>query len=759
MQQSNSRWLRRLAGLLLTAAAAWLGLYAASECVPLPEELMKPLAGTPTLLDHQGRVIAELPSATARVQHPCSAEALGKHLPVIIVALEDRRFYEHHGVDWQALAASVWANLRAGRISRGGSTLTQQLIKVSTPGRKRSLWAKLYENLAALKLERRWTKEQILTAYLNRVDFGNRRLGAQAAAEAYFGRKTARLTFPEALLLAALPRAPTRFNPWSRPEAARLRFQQVLERLVEQKVFPPDVLASVRPPTVLPRHAPAAEAFHFTTSLRQRHPPPPGTTTTTLDLELQRSVTLFLQSQVRTIRSLGATHAAAVVLDSRTGAIRAMVGSADPAGPAGQINAATTFRSAGSTLKPFLYLRAVDTRSLTAATLLPDTQDAIRDTFPDYDPRNYDLRFLGPVRMREALACSLNVPAVVTLARLGPREVFAELQSYGLKFRRGFDAYGAGFILGNVEVRPLELAACFAAFSNEGMAVTPRWLEVQPVKRHRLSPPPAAAILADILCDNQARKRTFGLHSPLSFEGLRIPVKTGTSSGFRDAWTVGATREHSVAVWVGNIRGARMDEVASITGAAPLWRAIVDELLKRGDHGLDPPHEGPLLHQVPVCQTTGLCPGKQTMETAPEWFLPGSEPTVSADTMWRDTADGPALVLPSRQFAVWCGSASNTLGAVAQASESIRIISPHAGASFEVDPHIPAARQCLPLQAVSPPGVTLEWEVDGRPVIGSGSGFLWPLSPGKHEVSARAGALTQKQAFEVRSPLGSASRN
>ena len=222
-----------------------------------------------------------------------------------------------------------------------------------------------------------------------------------------------------------------------------------------------------------------------------------------------------------------------------------------------------TSRSSGSTLKPFLYLRAIDERQVTAATILPDTPDAVRAEYIDYDPVNYDKRFWGPVRLREALANSLNVPAVVTLSRVGARKTFLTLEDYGFKFARPFSESGAGLILGNAEIRLLDLTAAFTVFAGDGLAVQPRLLASEPPRHRFLAAPEAVAIVADILADNGARQKTFGPFSPLAFENHRIPCKTGTSSGFRDAWTVGVTREHAVGVWMGNLDGRAMEEIAA----------------------------------------------------------------------------------------------------------------------------------------------------------------------------------------------------
>ena len=406
---------------------------------------------------------------------------------------------------------------------------------------------------AALKLEGRWSKQRILAEYMNRCEYGNRLAGPEAASRWYFGKSASELSLGEAIYLAGLPRAPTRLNPWTHPDAAASRYAYNLDKLARQSSVTADqAKLLIASPIHAGRFIPPSLAPHFVQALRSSHPGLSGIVRTTLDLDLQRVAEQYARQHLRTLNRNDVTGAAVVILDNHTGAVRALVGSPDWS--VSQVNCATLPRSCGSTLKPFVYLQALDRRLLTAASILPDTPDAIRDAFSDYDPQDYNRRYLGPVRVREALASSLNVPAVVTLAKVGARQAFFELKRWGFSFPRGLDDYGAGFILGNAEVRLLDLTGAYATLARGGVMVTPRFLEPASVTGGRLASSEAAQIISDILADNEARSPAFGPNSPLNL-GARVPVKTGTSSGFRDAWTVGFTREHTVGVWVGNPGG------------------------------------------------------------------------------------------------------------------------------------------------------------------------------------------------------------
>ena len=694
--------------------------------LPLPNELDKPIPGTLTLLDCRGREIAELASPDARAQLPRRLDEMGKWLPRVTIALEDHRFYEHAGVDWRATAAALARNLKSGRIVSGGSTITQQLVKIASGRHHRSWTGKIYETICAWKLERRWSKEQILAEYLNRSSYGNRRLGPEAAARAYFGKSTRDLTLSESIFLAGLPQAPTRFNPWKHLDRATQKYERSLARLARLSVVTPEqqkILQSSRP--VIGRFDPPHLAPHFVDAVIAQNPKLRGTVRTSLDLGLQFKAEQLLRSHLKALNRYDISEAAMVIVENETGAVRAMVGSSDFA--KNQINGAMRARSCGSTLKPFVYLRAIDQRLLTAASLLPDTPDAIRDEYADYDPQNFNHRYLGPVRLREALACSLNVPAVFTLSQLGARPTFYELRKWGFEFSRQLSDYGAGFVLGNAEIRLVDLAAAYAGLARSGIAMRAKLLSTEHQPMTRLASHEATEIITDILCDNDAREKSFGMHSPLAF-GERVAVKTGTSSGFRDAWTVGFDKEHTVAVWTGNFDGRPMRDTFSVRSATPLWAAMMRELL-RYDHPLDPPRENAQLVRREVCAATGLLPSASTTAKLNELFLTGTEPKEDSSKWFSE--DGK-LLLPN-EYAAWCASGSNTQGASVRPEP--RITNPVANARYQIDTVLPRSQQMIELTATL--GNDAKWFVNGAPQLPQPDGrFFWQLAPGEWKLRA-----------------------
>jgi len=723
------KWQGRFCTLILRGAFALTVIAAIALSIiwwlPIPGELQKPPVGTLTLLDSRGHEIAELATPEARSQFPVALDKMGPWLPRVTVALEDRRFYQHRGIDWHAIVAACARNLRSRHLLSGASTITQQLVKLATGHQRRSWSEKLYEAIVAWKLEHRWSKEQILTEYLNRSNYGNRRLGPEAAARSYFGKPARDLTLTEAIFLAGLPQAPTRFNPWRHPEQANRKYARSLARLVELGVITRDQQSLLATTPKIARVDPPRRAPHFVDAVVARKPELRGTVITTLDLDLQTMIERLVCSHLSALNRHDITQAAVVVIENATGAIRAMVGSENYA--VSQINGATLPRSCGSTLKPFVYLNAIDKRLLTAASLLPDTPDAIRDEYADYDPRNYNHHYLGPVRLREALGCSLNVPAVFALSRLGARPEFYQLQKWGFDFPQGLADYGAGFVLGNAETRLVDLAAAYAGLARGGTAMRAKFLTGEHQPQTRIASRETTAIVTDILCDNDARQKSFGPRSPLAFE-QRIAAKTGTSSGFRDAWTVGFDKEHTVAVWAGNFDGRPMRDMFAVRAATPLWASVMQELLRR-DHPLDPPIENERLVRREVCKATGLLPSRFSQAKMSELFLLGTEPREDSTNYF--ASDGK-LILPDA-YTRWCASRDNTLGA--HVRSDFRITSPPSNARYEIDPVLPSSQQMVEITAAAASDV--EWFVNNERVFPQqDSRFFWQLAPGEWHVRA-----------------------
>ena len=721
--------------LAISAMAVFLGdLWIRTARVPDAAYASPP--ATPVVTDFRGRPLAIVGRDNARVCLPVDLAEMGPWLPTVTIALEDRRFRSHPGVDFFAVSASLIRNFRAGRVVAGGSTITQQLIKLASGSPARTLPHKLQEVRAALRLERSMDKQRILANYLNHLDYGNRRIGPAAASHAYFGKPPSRLSFAEAVFLAGLPRSPTRLNPWKAGSSAQEAYHSNIRRLSRMGMLPPGVTEKMLPPPprVLPQAGPVDEARQFVHEVLRRARSPDGSLPpeiqTSLDLDLQKSIELLARSHRHSSPGLEAADLAVVVVDVAGGGVRAFVSVGESSG----ICAPTTPRSAGSTLKPFLYCAAISGRDFTAASLLPDTPDSLRRAFPDYDPRNFSHRYLGPVRLREALANSLNVPAVHVLARMGARRSFAMMRNWGFDFDGGFDASGAGFILGNVPVSALELAGAYAALARGGMAWPPVFWVGEKREPVRAADAASCMIIADILCDNDARSRSFGRTSPLAIE-KRTAAKTGTSSGFRDAWCAGFTGSHAVVVWVGRMDGRPLPGTLAVRTAAPLWAAVVRLLFHRGDSPVPVPVESDELVSVPVCPLTGLLPDS-AKPFIREWFLRGTAPEEPASSQF----ENGTLILPP-EYAMWCAGPHNHLGAKTNTGR-LTILYPPSHATFLLTPSLPAERQAI-VPTASDKRAT--WFLNGVPLAVP----RISLHPGTHTLEARLPGESTSITFSV----------
>ena len=486
----SPRTLRRLAFLALVCLSLRVAFSLSLHLVPLPAALRSPPPASLELTDRHGRTLREIPHDDRRFAHPTRLEQIPEPLIHATLAAEDKRFFHHSGVDSLATLRAAWSLVRHRRIFTGGSTITQQLIKIAEP-RPRTFTTKIREAAQALRLEQLWTKDRILTEYLNRLDYGDLCFGVAAAAEHFFAKPLADLSPAEAALLAGLPQAPSRLNPHRHRDRAIRRQHWILGRMHDLGHLDAARFQAALAET--PRLAPQRRPFqapHFVDLLHQRHRelftrPATPRLRTSLDLELQRVAEISVRTHLAALREKSVRNAAAVILDNRTGEVLALVGSEDFFSPvAGQINGAWAPRSAGSTFKPFTYLLALE-HGANPATIIADIPTDFATPTGIFSPANYSQHCLGPVRLRHALANSLNIPAVKILASLGgPAPLQQLLQSCGLTTLTHPPAhYGLGLTLGNAEARLLELANAYATLARLGEHQPFRLLPAAPAPR------------------------------------------------------------------------------------------------------------------------------------------------------------------------------------------------------------------------------------------------------------------------------------
>jgi penicillin-binding protein 1C len=646
-------------------------------------------------------------------------DELSPALQAAIVVSEDRRFWLHSGIDWRALARSAISNSRSAfanawnHRTQGASTVTMQLAALLDPALQRpaggrSVAQKAGQMADAGVLEARWSKAQILEAYLNLVPLRGEIVGVNAGAQMLFGRHPNGLDTLQAATMAVLVRAP------NAPAAAVSR--RACE-LLRELAWPCGGLDAVvqqalqrrSGPSLAPALAPHA-AREVVSGLKRRDPLPTGAVRTTLDAVVQRQAIAALNQQLAELQGRQVSNGAVIVLDNASGDVLAWVGAAgDGAAAAAEVDAVLARRQSGSALKPFVYALAFEQRLITPASLIEDAPLRLAAGAGTYAPQNYDRDFKGWVNARVALASSLNVPAVRVGEMVGADALFERLNAFGLRLSETGGFHGPALALGSADVTLADLANAYRALANGGQWSPWRLLPSSakaPAPR-RVADAAAAFLVADILADNTARATTFGWDSALVTRGFAA-VKTGTSKDMRDNWCLGFTDRYTVGVWVGNANGEAMRGVSGTSGAAPAWRAIVQALhAGRPSMALRPP---------PNVVRASASPGVVRAPASLGWFIAGTEPAV-------DDGLAPAPI------AVRSG-----------------IESPLEGGRYAIDPDMPPAAQRIVFS-----GEAGRWRLDGR-WIGSGPRVAWPPWPGSHhlELVAADGRVMDAVRFDVR---------
>ena len=721
----------RVASILATLAVLLIAGEFGLKFIPIPAPLLRPPVQSIALLDRYGIPLREA-RVNERFSHELALEEVPRSVLDAVLAAEDKRFYSHHGIDWLAAGRATLAGLRHGHIVSGASTITQQLVKISAR-RPRTLCAKLIEALTALRLEQTWSKEQILAAYLNRLDFGNLNIGLASAADYYFGKPVSDLSDAEAAFLAGLPKNPRKLNPHVAPDAARRRQLTVLDRMrANHQLDPARYDVAVAEPLTLRPPQRRFRAPHFVEMVLQQLPDAPAADLrTTLDFRLNEQVERIVRDRLAQLREQNVRNAAAVVIDNATGDVIALVGSENYFEPgAGQVNGAWARRSAGSALKPFTYLLALE-RGATSATMVAD----VRTSFPAdggfYRPENYNRRCYGPVRYRTALASSLNIPAVkVLVAAGGPAALHERLRECGLTtLNRPPEIYGLGLTLGNCEARLLEMTNAYASLARLGEFRPWRVLSTSSSSPRRYSRPELVWQIADILSDNSARTLAFGMNSALRFD-YPVACKTGTSTDFRDNWTIGFTPEFSVGVWAGNFDGAPMREVSGVTGAGPILHAIFDYLhTNYGTSWYQTPAE---IVERTIHPLTGKLLADGDARGVREKFIADRLPAVESPADYDSTGN----VQLSAEYADWFRSAENSLrdrAVLAAGGDELRITSPLPGSVYLVDPDVPSSRR-IPLIANG--NEKVEWQSESLTCHSELQGDFALAAEGEHRIVA-----------------------
>jgi penicillin-binding protein 1C len=676
------------------------------------------------------------------------------HFIHAILAAEDGDFYHHGALDIKAAARAFKDAIYSKQIVSGASTITMQLARMLDPV-SRTLSGKLQEIWHSWRLVAGMNKEEIFSAYINRLPMGGNIYGVEAAARTYFSMPANDLNLAQASLLAAIPNNPTYFDPLRHYQRLKQRQKYVLNRMVQdgyitrpqaERAYAEEISFQSRQRGII-----AAPHFLFwlaseqvTSFQKQGGIPQVGKDSKPIRTTIDRPLQEFVEAQVQQVISNLAVHnvhdAAALVIDNHSGEVLAYVGSPDYFNEAkqGRNDGVQALRQPGSTLKPFLYELALEKNLIRPNTILADVP--AHYAIPGaklYSPTDYSKSFLGPVRVRVALANSLNVPAVRVLEKMGVQTFLDRLHQLGFEhLTQSAEYYGLGLTLGSGEVSLWELARAYVTMARQGeptSVVTTFDRTTNAKKSPQFSTSPVIwQLMTDMLSDRHARATAFGVDSVLSLP-FPAAVKTGTSSNFRDTWTVGFTTDYTVATWVGNFDGDPMRQVSGVMGAAPLWNRIMLHLHEDQEPGSFPPPEG--MVQQPICATSGLQPTPDCSSIVQEYFYAQDVGNYERQNNFTKSSEYDEWLAKQNQSGI--------------SSEKLKIVSPRQDDVFLVYPG-DETRQRLEFKLAGTTAAPVEWWLNGQKLAtNSSDSVFWTLRPGRWTLEAKNGEMSGKVSFQV----------
>lgn len=586
---------------------------------------------TTQILDRNGKLLYEVNDQNGGRRLPVDIGNISRDLINGTIATEDKDFYTNPGVDFVGIGRAVVQNITQGRVTQGGSTITQQLAKNilidKTQKADRTYRRKLVETVLALRISQRYSKDEILEMYLNEAYYGHQAYGVEAAAQTYFGKHAKDLDLAEASLIAGLPQAPSEYDPLLHLDAARERQSIVLQRMVEENYVSVDQAARAKSEKLSfkKQQNQTFEAPHFVVWVRQLLEQQYGPdavyrqglkVTTTLDLDLNKLAETSIKTHMDSLKQQEATNASLVALDPKTGEILAMVGSVDffDEKISGEVNVATSPRQPGSTIKPIEYAAAF-MKGWGPQTIITDEATDFPKPAggPPYRPHNFDGKFDGAMTVRYALANSKNIPAVKTLMYVGIPDFVRTASQLGLQIEQP-DTYGLSLALGAAPVPLVNMVGAYTAFDDYGTYHAPApFLKVEDWEGNVLYDSRQAAgtrvfgeeqayMITSILSDNLARTPLQGPDSPLKLS-RPAAAKTGSTDDYKDSWTIGYTPDLVAGVWVGNTDNSAMKEVVGSLGAGRIWHDFMESALKgKPAKEFTPPAS---IKEYRICKDTG----------------------------------------------------------------------------------------------------------------------------------------------------------
>jgi penicillin-binding protein 1C len=758
IKRAHPRKLRQLiavvTGLALCVIAGILG-YRISERA----HLIAP-AATPILYDRNGAFLSQIGLTSAaengdrRIDYGYwPLDVLPDRVARATLALEDRRYFEHPGVDPLAMVRAAWQNLNQGGRRSGASTIAMQIARMQQPA-ARGLFAKAGEAATAIALTLRYGREALLAHYLRIVPYGNGSHGIAHAARWYFEKPVADLSWAEIAVLSAIPQSPTRMNPL-RPDGlqrAVRRGKRMLAELARRNVIDAAELALARQQLSdfrLPvsRHRPDAlhAVIRFEGLGRGGRLSPQAATDprirTALDLETQQHATMLAQRYLAVWRGAGAEQVAVMVVRRGTGEVLASVGSNDYRDRhSGALDFSRTMRSPGSTLKPFIYALALERGLLKPSDIMADLPEGASGI------NNADGHFLGPMLPRQALANSRNVPATNLLRSVGLNSTFGFLRDLGVHdVETPADDFGLSMAIGSLPTTLDRLMRAYGALADDGRLHDLVWFEGQPRKAPaQILSADTARLITSFLADPMARLPSFPRYGPTEYP-FPVALKTGTSQGYRDAWTIAWSKSFLVGVWLGRGDAGTMSQLSGASSAARLAHALMLKLHNARPGDLDdarfpqPPGRVP----VELCifdgkRSTGTCG-----QTLTEWLKPEDVPAIEPATLARKPEDGarPSLAVPAAHRA-WARDTGYLLADAPPTNDAVRltITTPEHNSRIWSNPETPPALNRIALKSVVEPRVAqVVWYVDGEPfaITDPDQPVFWTIKPGTHTFQLR----------------------
>ena len=764
---------------LIVLAGLALAYTAYSALQPLPASLTRLEQGGvyADILDRNGYLLA-LSRQNRFSSNTLPLWKIPEPLVAAFVLAEDQRFYTHNGVDWLARGRALVTNLRARKIVRGASTITEQSIRILHP-RPRTWFNRLVETLEAYRLEQRFSKEEILEFYLNQVPFSNQCRGISEAAQFYFDRTLDTLNPQEMLTLAVMVRAPSFLSPLNQKKQAgdqlNKRVKALAVMMKSKGLMPADVLSRLVL-LDLSRAKVPVEAAHFVKHIKTVFPQEYRSNPrllTTLDRNLQNKLNGILKEALKNLKTKKVQHGAILVLDHQTDEVLAWANSSDffASESGSQIDAVLCLRQPGSALKPFLYSLALD-NGYTAATIIPDLPLAQPVGHGLHNFKNYSSQYYGPMRLRCALGNSLNIPAVRTVEALGVtlfRDTLRELGFQSLTQNAGH--YGEGLALGNGEVSLYELVRAYAALARAGIYREPKFFltENQARPEKRIFSSETASLIGSILSDPSARMLEFG-ESGLFDLPVQTAIKTGTSTDYRDAWIVGFNYQYVVGVWMGNLDYTPMVDITGSRGPALVLRSVMHELTRERE--TKPLYLDRSLVSAKICALSGKRPSPDCPQLVTEFFNIKQVPKEVC--AWHQKKGGVLVTRLPFEYRDWLKSQNTTqpgedVYVLAQektiqkpsayndrkesVGSKVRMTQPVADLDIALDPRIPDHLERFPLIIeTGQPVAQVEWFLDGRLLGVTGANtnrYLWKPDRGRHTAYAKVLLQQQKKAFQT----------